>query len=206
MEMVRTMVEHYYTEEQKSPFKPKKVKMRVAGKEFDMYTAGGVFSPKKLDNGTKLLIEAAEVKPGWKVLDLGCGYGVVGVSIKKIQPSADVVMSDVNSRAVRLSRMNAKLHSARVMVIHSDVFADEQLDRMRFDTILFNPPQTAGKETCYRMLEESKRHLVKGGMLQIVARTQKGGKQLSKKMEELFGNVCDTAKKSGYRIYVSVKK
>ena len=199
------MTEHYYTEKQTSAFNPKKIAVKVSGDELEFYTAGGVFSPKKLDAGTKLLTESAVVEEGWKVLDLGCGYGVVGILLKKINQSLEVVMSDVNTRSLDLTRMNAKLHKVDVEIIHSDSFSDAELDKKMFDTILFNPPQTAGKAVCFKMIEESKTHLVKGGLLQIVARHQKGGKHLSQKMEEVFGNVKDTAKKSGYRVYVSVK-
>jgi 16S rRNA G1207 methylase RsmC len=200
------MVEHYYTEKQKSEFRPKKIKVRVFEAEFELYTAGGVFSPKKLDLGTKLLIESATVKRGWKLLDFGCGYGVVGVAIKRKFPALEVVMTDVNARAVKLAKMNTKLCGIEAEVIQSDVFSNPKLNRFLFDTILLNPPQTAGKDVCFRMIENAKKHLVKGGLLQIVARSQKGGKQLSIKMDEVFGNVKDVAKRSGFRVYVSEKK
>jgi len=200
------MTEHYYTEKQTSEFKPAKMRVRVLGMEFELYTAGGVFSPRKLDTGTRLLLESAKVHEGWKVLDLGCGYGVVGISIKKKNPSAEVVMSDVNPRAVKLTEMNIALQKTDAEVIQSDIFKDPKLDKMRFDTILFNPPQTAGKQVCFRMIDESKEHLVKGGLFQLVARSQKGGKHLSMKMEEVFGNVRDTEKKSGYRVYESERE
>ncbi|MBW2968346.1 methyltransferase [Candidatus Woesearchaeota archaeon] len=204
--------EHYYTKQQTSRFEPKKIGLAVAGLEFEMYTAGGVFSPKKLDLGTKLLIEHAEVADGWKVLDLGCGYGAVGVAVKKKVRSAHVVMSDVNTRAAKLANMNLKLNriagseEAGSEVLCSDGFQNKKLDAMRFDTILLNPPQTAGKQVCFRLIEESYEHLNQGGLLQLVARHQKGGKTLSKKMEEVFGNVKETAKGSGFRVYVSERK
>ncbi len=200
------MTEHYYSEKQESPFKPVKIKIRGLGTEFSMYTAGGVFSPKKLDSGTKLLINEAKLEKDWKVLDFGCGYGVLGVSLKKRIPSLDMVMTDVNSRAVKLAEMNLKLHSVKAKVYQSDVFKNKTLAELKFDTILLNPPQTAGKAVCFKMIEESAQHLVEGGLLQIVVRHQKGGKVLSKKMEEVFGNMNETAKGSGYRVYVSEKK
>jgi len=200
------MTEHYYTEKQKSEFKPKLIDIALSDIEFGLYTSGGVFSSKKLDLGTKLLIEQAIVKKGWKVLDLGCGYGVVGIAIKRLYTSSEVVLSDVNTRAIKLVRMNVKHNKIEAEVIHSDAFKNKKFDGVLFDTILLNPPQTAGKDVCFNMIEESKKHLCKGGLLQLVARTQKGGKHLSKKMEEVFGNVRETAKKSGYRIYVGENK
>ena len=212
---IRKMVEHYYSKEQKSQFRPRKITIRVSGIELEVYTAAGVFSPKKLDAGTRLLIEKGFVRKGrqghqgqkaWRVLDFGCGYGVLGILLKQKNPSIDVVMSDVNARAVKLANMNIKLNNVKADVMQSDVFANKRLDAMRFDAIFLNPPQTAGKKICFRMIEEAKDHLVKGGLLQLVARHQKGGKHLSQKMEEVFGNVRDIAKKSGYRVYVSEKK
>jgi 16S rRNA G1207 methylase RsmC len=200
------MVEHYYTKKQTSAFRPVKVPIRASGIETEFYTSGGVFSPRKLDLGTKLLIDAATIEKGWKVLDLGCGYGVVGILLKKQHPSIDLVMSDVNPRAVKLAKMNAKLHRIDADILQSDSFDNKELDTMRFDTILLNPPQTAGKDVCFQMIEQSKAHLKKQGTLQIVARSQKGGKQLSKKMKDTFNNIEETAKGSGYRVYVSRKE
>ena len=73
----------------------------------------------------------------------------------------------------------------------------------KFDTIITNPPQSAGKQVCFEIIKQAKLHLKKGGLLQLVARHNKGGKELEKKMKEVFNNVKDIAKKSGYRIYVS---
>jgi 16S rRNA G1207 methylase RsmC len=199
------MTEHYFTEEQTTEFRPMKIPIRVKGVETQFYTSGGVFSPKRLDNGTLLLIESAIVGKGWKVLDLGCGYGVVGVLVKKKEPSIELVMSDVNSRAVKLAAMNAKLHGMEAKVLQSNGFDNKEFSGMMFDTILLNPPQTAGKDVCFALIDGSYEHLVKGGMLQLVVRSQKGGKQLSAKMEEVFGNVKDIAKGSGYRLYVGVR-
>lgn len=200
------MAEHYYTKKQKSAFIPRKITIRVIGLEFEIYVAGGVFSPKKLDLGTRRLIEAAVVKNGWKVLDFGCGYGVLGIALKKKYPDIDVVMSDVNERSVKLANMNVKLNNVSATTFQSDIFKNKELDEMRFDTILLNPPQTAGRKACFSMIEQAKEHLVKGGLLQLVARNRKGGKQLSNRMEEVFGNMAVAAKKSGYWVYVSEKK
>lgn len=198
------MGEHYYSEKQTSTFRPKKIEVALLGKEFEVYTSGGVFSPKKIDKGTKLLIENAEVEKGTRLLDLGCGYGIVGLAVKLANPEVEVVFTDVNQRAVKLTRMNLELNKVKGKVKQGKGF--EKLKGEMFDVILLNPPQTAGKKTCFKMIEESKEHLKKKGTLQLVARHQKGGKTLKKKMEEVFGNAEETAKKGGYRVYVSRKK
>jgi len=165
---------------------------------------------KMLKNGTlysylKYYIKFVRknVKKNSKILDLGCGYGPVGISIAKSFPETKVLMTDVNKRAIKLAKMSIELNkTANVETKCSDKF--EKIDQ-NFDTILLNPPQTAGKKLCFEMIEESKSHLERNGLLQLVARHNKGGKDLSKKMNEVFGNVKETAKGSGYRIYVSEK-
>jgi 16S rRNA (guanine1207-N2)-methyltransferase len=200
------MAEHYYTQKQTSEFRPERMPIRVAGIEFEVYTSGGVFSPRRLDPGTQLLIESATVKKGWKILDLGCGYGAAGIAIKKREPSTEIVMSDINERAVELATMNIKLNKIDASVLQSDAFKNPTLNPMKFDTILLNPPQTAGRQACMTLIEQSKRHLLGGGLLQMVARHNKGGRSLSEHMESVFGNVRDTAKKGGYRVYASEKR
>jgi len=112
-------------------------------------------------------------------------------------------MSDINKRAVFLARKNAKLNNLDIKITHSDGF--EKI-KQNFDIVLLNPPQLAGKQVCFRLIEQSFKHLNKDGYLELVARHNKGGKTLSENMKSLFGNVKDVAIKSGYRVYLSQKK
>jgi 16S rRNA (guanine1207-N2)-methyltransferase len=200
------MAEHYYSIKQGTQFKPTKINVPVVGTSIELYTAGGVFSPKQLDTGTRLLIENAELGEKDKVLDLGCGYGVVGIALKLKHPGIKLRMSDVNERALKLTRMNLSLNRVEAEALQSDGFANPELKGEQFDTILLNPPQSAGKDACFRLIDESCAHLNTDGTLQLVARHQKGGKQLSKKMAEAFGNVIGVAKGSGFRVYLSRKE
>jgi len=86
---------HYYSEKQTSPLRLFKIKSALMGKVFEFYSGSGVFSKKKVDSGTRVLVENCIVKDGWKILDLGCGYGVVGVVIGKMFPKTTVLMVDV---------------------------------------------------------------------------------------------------------------
>lgn len=196
------MTEHYFSKKQTSPFIAKKIKIFARGLSTQLYTAGGVFSPKYLDAGTKILLDNAIMENDWEVLDLGCGYGPVGIVLMKIYKRLKVTFADVNERALKLCRMNLHLHRITGRVIESDAY---DLVDGQFDTILLNPPQTAGKDVCLKMIEGAPQHLKQGGILQMVARHTKGGKSLSEHMEKVFGNVKDIAKKSGYRVYVSKK-
>ena len=191
---------HYYSENQVSEFSPVKIKAVLRGKDLEFYTAGGVFSIKKIDKGTELLINNCIILDNWEVLDLGCGYGPIGISIAKTT-NAKVIMTDINKRALRLTKMNLKLNDVEVELKQGDLY--KPLNGKMFDTILTNPPYTAGRKICFQIIEESKEHLKKKGILQLVAKHRKGGDMLSKKMKEVFGNVKVIVKGSGYRIYVS---
>jgi len=193
---------HYYTEKQDSDFKPKIISDVLRGKNFSFYTASGVFSKNRIDKGTRALIENCIVNDGWKVLDLGCGYGVVGIVIKKLFPNSEVVLSDINERALKLSQMNAGLNNVEVRIVKSFLF--ENLQEL-FDTIIVNPPQSAGIEICYKMIEESYKHLKTNGLLQLVSRHNKGGSRLEKRMLETFGNTS-SKRISNYRVYISKKE
>ena len=192
--------EHYFTKTPTSRLKERKIISVLRGKELTFFTGSGVFSIERIDPGTRLLIEKSRITEGQSILDLGCGYGAVGVALAKAIRKLKVLMADINERAVMLAKKNIKINEVKAKVIQSDIFENI---KEKFDVILLNPPQTAGKKICFRMIEESKEHLNKGGSLQLVARHQKGGRSLQAKMEEVFGNVKVIARGSGYRIYYS---
>lgn len=193
-------MEHYYSKEQKSPLDLKKISQRIRGTNFEFCTASGIFSKDRVDKGTLILAENMIVNKNNKVLDIGCGIGILGIAAAKIF-NADVAMTDINKRAVMLAKKNAKLNNVNAGIFQGNLY--EKTTGNDFDVILANPPQTAGKELCFRLIEESKSHLKANGSLQLVARHNKGGASLSKKMEQVFGNVKVIAKKSGYSVYMS---
>ena len=196
-------MEHYYSEEQASELKIKKIIQNIKGAAFEFYTSPGVFSKDKIDRGTLALAENMIIEKNSKVLDVGCGIGVLGIAAAKLFNSA-VVMTDINKRAVMLAKKNAELNNVKAEIYQGNLY--EKIKDNDFDAVVSNPPNTAGKELCFQLIEESKNYLKQNGSLQIVARHNKGGKTLSKKMEEIFGNVKVVAKKSGYFVYRSVKE
>lgn len=195
-------MEHYYSKHQKSELKIKKIGQKISGIEFFFYTSSGVFSKGKIDRGTLVLAENISMKKNSKILDIGCGIGVLGIVAAKLF-NANVVMSDISKRAVMLVKMNIKLNNAKAKIYEGNLY--EPIKQNDFDVILSNPPQTAGKEICFKLIEQSKNYLKNNGSLQLVARHNKGGKTLSKKMQEVFGNVKVIAKTAGYWVYMSVK-
>ena len=196
-------MEHYYSEQQKSLLNIKKIKQKIKGMKFEFYTASGVFSKEKIDTGTLVLAENMMIDKNSDVLDIGCGIGVLGIAAAKLF-NAKIVMSDINKRAVMLAKMNVKLNDVKAEFYQGNLY--ERINKNDFDVVLSNPPQTAGKEICFQLIEQSKNYLKNNGSLQLVARHNKGGKTLSEKMREVFGNVKVIAKKSGYWVYVSVKE
>lgn len=204
------MSEHYFSEKQTSPLREEEISVHIFGKKYSFLSASGLFSREHLDIATKLLIEKCDLSGAKKVLDLGSGWGVVAViiaqqlSVNSEQESGvSVFASDINERAVNYTRKNAEKNKVKIEVRKSDIMSawKEEL----FDVILTNPPYAAGREVCYAFIEQSFNHLNKNGSLQLVARHQKGGKMLAKKMDEVFGNVETLAISSGFRIYKSVK-
>jgi 16S rRNA G1207 methylase RsmC len=192
---------HYFSEKQDSKFIPMKMQVNISGIKFDLFSSSGVFSKGELDKGTEILIRTSIVDDGTKVLDLGCGIGTVGIAIKKKYPAAEVLMADINERAVYLAEKNIILNElSGVQARKSDIYS--AIDE-KFDVILLNPPQTAGKDICFSMIEKAKEHLNENGTLQLVARHNKGGETLSLKMKEVFSNMTEIAKEAGFRVYLS---
>ena len=195
---------HYYSRVQESPLNKEKISAIIRGNNLEFFTGSGVFSKSGIDKGSLLLANKAIIEDNWRVLDLGSGYGAIGIAIAKAYPSCSILMSEINRRAVGLAKENIILNSlSNAHAIQSDLF--EKIME-KFNAILLNPPQSAGKELCVEMIRQSKSFLLQNGLFQMVARHNKGGSELEKHMLKVYGNVKQKAKKSGYRIYVSINK
>ena len=195
------MVNHYFSKKPLGKIREERWQDKLLGNELVLNSASGMFSVSEVDFGTRLLIESAVLPERASVLDLGCGYGVVGVAVKKARPDCTVTMVDVNERALKYARKNCRENKVECEVVASDLF--ESINDRKFDAILTNPPFSAGKKLCIEFIRQSLGHLNPGGTLQLVAPHNKGGSSLKKAMEEAFGNVSELMKKSGYRVYCS---
>ena len=191
---------HYYSEKQTSPLHLKQIQVRVGGNSYSFYTGSGVFSKSKLDFGTKVMIKYMDIKEEEDVLDLGCGIGIIGRIVSE-RTKGEVVLTDINTRAVTLAEMNTK-NLKNIKVYQGDMY--EPVSEKKFDVILLNPPQTAGKKVCMEMIKGAMNYLKPEGNLQVVARHNKGGETLSKYMKDVFGNMDTLGKQGGYRVYKSV--
>ncbi|AEV94796.1 class I SAM-dependent methyltransferase [Pediococcus claussenii] len=170
------------------------------------FTDSGVFSKKTVDYGTRVLLNAIEFKlVNEKVLDMGCGYGPIGISIAKSNPNFEVTMTDVNSRALGLAKRNAIANGVekQTKIFESSVF--EGIKDHDFTSIVTNPPVRAGKKVVDEMLTESYSHLIQGGQLVIVLQKKQGAPSAKKLMMGIFGNAEVIKKDKGYYIIRSVK-
>ncbi|MGM5482257.1 MAG: class I SAM-dependent methyltransferase [Nanobdellota archaeon] len=195
------MNDHYFSSKQSSKEVLTKIRQEVLGNQIELESSSGVFSCKKIDKGSLVLINNCIIRDKDRVLDLGCAYGAVGISLA-LAYDIKMIMTDINNRAVKLARKNAKKNGLKdIKILQGDGF--EKVEGL-FDTILLNPPQSAGKDVCESLIEQSRKFLKEGGTLQVVIRKNKGGKSLSSFMRNAFGNLEVLAKSSGYWVYCSV--
>lgn len=190
---------HYY-EEARSETNPQEILVQLNSDTFFLQTDNGLFSKDHLDNASKLLIES--VTPKNSLLDLGCGYGVIGIALLRQNPGLATVLTDVNNRAVKTARKNVKELSLQATVKQSDTYMN--IDAT-FSDIVTNPPLSAGKEIWYEFITQAPKHLEDEGRLSLVARHNKGGRSAEKKMKSVFGTVKTLGKSGGFRVYQSTK-
>ncbi len=199
------MFRHYFSEEPVERPKKREIDVFVRGYNLKLVTYSGIFSYKEIDKGTKLLAENMIIPDSGKFLDLGCGYGIIGIIAGLVNPNIEVWFIDVNKLAINATKQNAKRYLDRDRFV---VKKNDGLDGVdeRFNAVVSNPPFTAGKEVVFKFVEQSYEHLVDGGWLEMVARKSKGGKSLKEKMVSVFGNVETIARGSGYQVYHSIRE
>ncbi len=199
------MSEHYYSRTQNVESNPKYWDFTLRNQKICFKTDNGVFSKKEVDYGSRLLIEAFEIpEVEGHVLDVGCGYGPIGLSIAKDFPNRLVHMIDVNERAIQLAKENAEQnHINNVHIYESDRLLSVK-DR-EFAAILTNPPIRAGKKTVHDIFEQSHMHLVSGGQIWVVIQKKQGAPSAIEKLKELFTTVETIDKSKGYFIIKAEK-
>jgi len=197
--------EHYFSENPSSSERRGLIRTSLNGFQFEFVTSSGVFSHKRIDNGTRLLVESMVLPTEGKVLDIGCGYGVIGIAIAKRNPGLRVWMTDVNSRAVSLAEENTHRNSVRVTILQGSLF--EPVQGETFDVIITNPPISAGiAKIVEPLIRDAFPHLNSGGSLQLVVQSNKGGRTVSALIEETFGNIEVVARGGGYKVFRAFKK
>jgi len=192
-------VEHYFSSAPQSHERFGLVRTSLCGKPFEFLTASSVFSKRKVDCGTRLLIESMVLFTTGCVLDIGCGYGVVGISAAKFHPKLHVVMTDVNARAVRLAKKNLALNRVTNAEVRYGFFY-EPVENLKFNIVLSNPPVSAGMETVKAIVTGAPKVMAPEASFQMVIRSKIGAKILPALFTETFGNCGIVARESGFRV------
>lgn len=199
------MADHYYTNRPTTAHDRKVWDAVLRGHNFRFISDAGVFSKGGVDFGSRTLIDAMDIADNAKVLDVGCGYGPIGLAAAKLAKQGHVTMVDVNARAVELARENASANGIRnVAILESNLY--EAVKETGFDVVLTNPPIRAGKEIVHAIFEGAYERLTIGGSLWIVIQKKQGALSAKQKLESLFAEVEEVTKDKGYRIYKAVKK
>ncbi|MCP3781536.1 class I SAM-dependent methyltransferase [Paenibacillus sp. MZ03-122A] len=198
------MADHYYSKRPEMAHERRSLETVLRGRSYRFVSDSGVFSKQGIDYGSRVLIEAMQLPAQASVLDVGCGYGPIGLTAAALVPEGHVTMVDINERAVQLAIENAERNGVKnVTIKQSDLFAEVKNER--FDVILTNPPIRAGKETVHTIFELAYEHLNEGGALWVVIQKKQGAPSASAKIESLFGNVEEVTKDKGYRILKAEK-
>ena len=199
---------HYFSEVQDVKSVKKIINYEIKNEKFEFLTDNGVFSKTKVDFGTDVILRTFlnenKKLENIQILDIGCGYGVVSVVLKRFFRKARILSTDVNERALELTRENIQKNNRTDDFEVRKSFVFDNISE-NFDMILSNPPIRAGKQVIFEIYEKSFFHLNKNGKFYCVIQTKHGAKSTKKKLEELFGNCTTLVIEAGYRIFRCVK-
>ena len=187
----------YFDNNPSSVSNEKIIHANICGRMYTFYTDSDVFSKNGLDYGTRTLLENINLNDfRGDVLDFGCGYGPIGIYVKK-NTNCNVDMIDINKRAINLSKKNARVNSVLVNVYESDIYTNI---KKKYDVIITNPPIRVGKKILYEILFKANEYLKDGGVLYLVINKSQGAKSLKKDLENtyLVSTIC---KSSGFYVY-----
>ena len=188
---------HYFENDENIKTKESKKEVIIGGRRYQFITDNGVFSKKGLDFGTRTLLESLDLsKIDGNVLDIGCGYGPIGIYVAS-NTKANVHMIDINKRSLGLAVKNAELNKANVFIYESNAY--ENITE-KFDYIISNPPIRVGKKILYSILFDAKKYLKTNGELWIVIHKDQGAKSVMKDLEKEYTVTLVTKNKGFYII------
>lgn len=180
------------------------IKVSLNGVEFDLISSSNVFSNRVLDEGSKIMMKVlTNQELRGSLLDLGCGYGPIGIYLKKVFPNLSITMSDINPLCCELTKNNLKrLNISDIEVVQSDSF--ENISK-KFDYVIFNPPISVGKKIIYKMYMDTYEHMSNNGHLLIVIRKNKGALSHKEYLSSLYPSTSVIYKDKGYFIIECIK-
>ncbi len=194
---------HYYTDNKDLLSEKQQFDYYFDNEKFVFTTDNGVFSKKSVDYGSYVLIRTVYKSDlGHRVLDLGCGWGPVGIILKRFNPDIEVTAVDVNSRAVDLTKENAQLNGT---LLNAYISEDIESLNLEFDSVILNPPIRAGKQVIYSLYQKSHAVLSDRGRLTIVIQKKQGALSSFKELENLFREVKVLEKDGGYHVIQAIK-
>jgi len=192
---------HYFINDENLKSEIRVFSINLFDKNFEFKTDNGVFSKGELDFGTDLLIKTVINRNiNGKVLDLGCGYGAIGIIINKVL-NIPVDMIDINKRAIHISKINIKDNGC----VMTNAFESDGYENVKnkYDYIISNPPIRVGKEKLYKLIKDSKNYLNKNGIIYLVIRREQGAKTFIRDFSDYYKiEILD--KKKGFYI-ISLK-
>ena len=193
---------HYYTNDEVKS-EPTSFDFNFDGSKIHFNSDAGVFSKNFIDYGSQVMLRNIEIKDGQSILDVGCGYGAMGISLSKVH-HVECTMVDVNLRALDLCRRNAKENN----IDNYHIFESNCYENVSgtFDVIFTNPPIRAGKDVVTTILTGSYDHLNNDGSMYVVIQKKQGAPSAKKKLEEVYGNCEIIARDKGYYILKSKKE
>lgn len=188
---------HYYINDPNLKSDKRIITYEYLGKELKFYSDLGVFSKDRVDRGTDILLNTLELE-GPKILDLGCGIGIIGVALASRDKKLEVVSTDVNERALNLAKENYELNGIK----NFEVFLSDGYENIKgkFDMITLNPPIRAGKVIVDKLVLGAVNYLKEDAYLWIVIRKSQGAPSLVKRMKEVYKEVEIVKKKKDYWI------
>lgn len=196
MPILEHYMNHYFIDDLDKNHEYREINFSFNDENFTLITDKNVFSNRRLDDGTRALIKVLlSSNIDGSFLDLGAGYGPIGLTLKKIIPSLRVTLSDVNGKCISLINENKKRLGLDVNAIESDSF---QNIKESFDVISLNSPISCGKKVCYQLYQDAKEHLNENGRFYLVIRKDKGALSHIKYLSSLFPLVSVIYKEKGY--------
>lgn len=191
---------HYFIADDTLTSKKEKFAYNFKGKAFTFYSDSGLFSMGHVDYATDLMMHQLPELKG-HLLDLGCGYGPIGIVLGKTY-GLEVTFADINTKAIQYTKENLELNKFDGTVIETDSF---QSITAFYDCITLNPPIHAGKQVVFSMYEGAFEHLKPGGQFYLVIQKKHGAESTIKQLETIFGHCEVLYKKKGFFVLACTK-